>query len=111
MNQFPLFVYRCPGPFVGPPRSTYKTLSVADQDALNAALADGWFATMPEAVDAYLNPAPERILAAVEEGQTFTDEAPPTREEMLAKAAELGLAVDKRWSDKTLAAKILEAMK
>jgi hypothetical protein len=29
---------------------------------------------------------------------------------MLAKAAEIGLAVDRRWSDKTLANKIIEAL-
>jgi hypothetical protein len=29
---------------------------------------------------------------------------------MLAKAAEIGLTVDKRWSDKTLANKIIEAL-
>jgi hypothetical protein len=29
---------------------------------------------------------------------------------MMIKAAEIGLVVDKRWSDKTLAAKIIEAL-
>jgi hypothetical protein len=47
---------------------------------------------------------------AAEPDETFVDEAPPTRDEMLAKAEELGLAVDRRWSDKTLAAKIIEAL-
>jgi hypothetical protein len=50
------------------------------------------------------------VVAVADEGQTFADEAPPTRDEMLAKAAEIGLAVDKRWSDKTLAAKIIDAL-
>lgn len=113
MSRFPVLVYRCPGPAWGPPGTTYSSLMAIDQPALDRALADGWFATLPEAVDAWLNPAPAptRILAAVDEDQTYDDEAPPTREEMLAKASELGMAVDKRWSDRTLANRILEAMK
>lgn len=39
------------------------------------------------------------------------DNAPPTRDEMERKAAELGIKVDKRWSDKTLAERIDEALK
>jgi len=34
------------------------------------------------------------------------DDAPPTRAELEAKAAELGIKVDKRWSDKTLGERI-----
>ena len=34
------------------------------------------------------------------------DNAPPTRDEMERKAAELGIKVDKRWSDKTLGERI-----
>lgn len=37
---------------------------------------------------------------------TVDDDAPPTRAELEAKAAELGIKVDKRWSDKTLAERI-----
>lgn len=65
---------------------------------------------MPAAINAFQNPAPARIIVAAEPDETFPDEAPPTRNEMLAKAEELGLAVDRRWSDKTLAAKIIEAL-
>jgi hypothetical protein len=39
-----------------------------------------------------------------------TDDAPPTRAEMLQQAQILGIKVDKRWSDATLMAKINEAM-
>jgi len=110
MTDLPTIVYRCPGPYWGPPGTTYNSLGVYTQEAFDKAIGEGWFATMPEAVDAFLTPAPARIMAAVDEGQTFADEAPPTRDEMLAKAAEIGLVVDKRWSDKTLAAKIIEAL-
>jgi hypothetical protein len=37
---------------------------------------------------------------------TVDDDAPPTRAELEAKAAELGIKVDKRWSDKTLGERI-----
>jgi hypothetical protein len=91
--------------------TTYNSLGVYTQDAYDKAIGDGWSATMLEAIDAFLKPAePVRVVAVADEGQTFADEAPPTRDEMLAKAAEIGLAVDKRWSDKTLAAKIIDAI-
>ncbi len=108
MTDFPTIVYRCPGDRWGPPGTTYQSIGVADQKAFDKALADGWFATLPEAASAFLRPA--RVVAAVDEEQTFADEAPPTRDEMLTKAAEIGLAVDRRWSDKTLANKIIEAL-
>ena len=110
MTDLPTLVYRCPGPHAGSLGTTYNSLGVYTQDAYEKAIGDGWSATMLEAIDAFLTPAPVRIVAAVDEGQTFADEAPPTRDEMLAKAAEIGLAVDKRWSDKTLANKIIEAL-
>ena len=37
-------------------------------------------------------------------------DSPPTREELEAKATELGIKVDKRWSDKTLGEKIAAAL-
>jgi hypothetical protein len=39
-----------------------------------------------------------------------SDDAPPTRAELEAKAAELGIKVDKRWSDKTLGERIESAL-
>jgi hypothetical protein len=38
------------------------------------------------------------------------DDAPPTRAELEAKACELGIKVDKRWSDKTLGERIESAL-
>lgn len=107
MTDFPTIVYRCPGSCWGPPHTTYNSIGVTDQEALDKALADGWFTTLPEAVEVFLNPAPARVAVVSE---PVEDNAPPTRDEMLTKAAEIGLAVDKRWSDKTLANKIIEAL-
>lgn len=108
MTDFPTIVYKCPGDRFGPPYTTFKSIGVTDRETFDKALADGWFATLPEAAEAYLNPAPDRVAIVVEPEPA--DNAPPTRDEMLAKAAEIGLTVDKRWSDKTLANKIIEAL-
>lgn len=114
MADFPTIVYRCPGPHWGPPGTTYQSIGVADQSAFDKALADGWFATLPGAVEAFLSPASARVAVVSEpvvaEPVAVEDNAPPTRDEMLTKAAEIGLTVDKRWSDKTLANKIIEAL-
>jgi len=108
MTDFPTIVYRCPGPHAGFSGTTYDSMGVADAEALGHALKAGWFATMPEAVDAYLKP---KLAPVAPEPEPVVEEnAPPTRDEMLAKAAEIGLTVDKRWSDKTLANKIIEAL-
>ena len=107
MTDFPTIVYRCPGDRWGPPYTTFNSIGVTDQEAFDKALADGWFATLPEAVEVFLNPAPARVAVMSE---PVEDNAPPTRDEMLTKAAEIGLTVDKRWSDKTLANKIIEAL-
>jgi hypothetical protein len=106
MTDFPTIVYKCPGDRFGPPHTTYQSIGVTDQKAFDKALGEGWYATLVEAVDAYLKPAPERVAIVSEP----IDNAPPTRDEMLTKAAEIGLTVDKRWSDKTLANKIIEAL-
>jgi len=106
MPDFPTIVYKCPGDRFGPPHTTYQSIGVTDQKTFDKALTDGWFATLVEAVNAYLKPAPERVAIVSEP----IDNAPPTRDEMLTKAAEIGLTVDKRWSDKTLANKIIEQL-
>lgn len=108
MQDFPRLVYRCPGPNTGSSGTTYDNLGVADADALEKALKVGWFATMPEAIDAFLKPAPVAASFVIEPEPA--EDAPPTRDEMLTKAAEINLTVDKRWSDKTLANKIIEAL-
>ena len=107
MQDFPRLVYRCPGPYPGMSGTTYDCMGVADAEALEKALRAGWFATMMEAVDAKLKP---KLAPVVPEPEPEPIDAPPTRDEMLAKAAEINLTVDKRWSDKTLANKIIEAL-
>ena len=113
-HDFPTIVYRCPGAWPGPPGTTYASVGVEDADQLRERLAAGWHLSIPEAVAAHLSPAPvvEAVVGEVVESVAADadDNAPPTREEMLAQAALLGLKVDKRWSDETLLAKINAAM-
>ena len=104
--EFPNLVYRCPGPHFGPSGTTYVAEQVLDESDLAAALSAGWFATLPEAVEAFLAPPPSEPEAA----PVPDDDAPPTRAELEAKAAELGLKVDGRWSDKRLLAEVTKAL-
>lgn len=115
MSFDPLSVYRCPGDQAGPVHS-WASKGVASQEELDAALADGWHVSLPEAYaarDAALAPKPIDIPAPVlppEPEPVPDDDAPVTRAEMVAKAEELGIKVDARWSDRTLLAKIEEAL-
>jgi len=105
--DFPTFVYRCPGPHFGPPGTTYETLDVAGEDALQEALADGWHVSLQGAAEAFLRkPEPVR-----EPEQTPADNAPPTRDEMLEQAKRINLKVDRRWNDETLLNAIVAKMK
>ena len=63
--------------------------------SLNAKLASGWFATLPEAIDAHDNPADKP-----------DDNAPPTKKELETKARELGL----KFTTKTTAAELNAAI-
>lgn len=115
MSFDPIAVYRCPGDQAGPVHS-WAIKGIASQEELDAALADGWHVSLPEAYaacDAALAPKPLDIPAPVlpEPEAIPDDNAPPTRAEMEAQATRMGLQIDRRWSDKTLLAKIEEALK
>lgn len=103
--DFPTLVYRCPGPHFGPPGTTYVAEPVRDETELAAALSAGFFATLPEAVEAFLAPKPEPAT-----DPAVDDDAPPTRAELEAKAVELGLKVDGRWGDARLLAEVTKAL-
>lgn len=55
---------------------------------------------------------PEPVAAAPEvaEGVSSADDSPPTREELEAKAEELGVKVDKRWGDRRLMVELTKAL-
>ena len=102
MISFPNQVFREGGPHWHPvARTRYSIKGVYNEEELQAALADGWRLSMLEPV---IDEDP------VVESEEPLDDSPPTKEEMLQKAEELGLKIDKRWSEKTLLAKIEEAL-
>lgn len=126
MSDFPTIVYKSPGRHSGPPGKTYDYKGVVDEAEMAAALADGWFRTIPEACDESLRgpAARERFEAGVPtltpsgpvtkapevDSGGFADEAPPTRAELETKARELGLQFDGRTTDKRLAERIAAAL-
>ena len=71
-------------------------------------LAEGWSASKADAIAAK-TAVPVASAAALSDD--VGDDAPPTRDELERKAAELRIKVDKRWSDKTLAERIETALK
>ena len=73
---------------------TFSWKGVATQEALDEALADGWFLTMQEAID----------------GVPAVSDAPPTRKEMELKATELNIKFDGRTTDAKLLKMINEAV-
>jgi hypothetical protein len=97
-------VYRSPGPHWGPPGTTYDCKGVSPEE-LTQAIAEGW----RESYLAALGLEPVSAPAAEVQPEP-SDDAPPTRAEMLQQAGLLGIKVDRRWNDETLLAKINAAM-
>ena len=75
---------------------------------VNKRLAEGWSTSKAVAIAAK---TAVPVAAAAAPSCDVTDDAPPTRDELERKAAELRIKVDKRWSDKTLAERIETALK
>jgi hypothetical protein len=98
MRLLPTILYRVPGAHFGPLGVTYDYRGIDTQEALEAALADGWHDSLTAAM------APP--VAAPEAALVPADEAPVMRAELDQKAEELGIKVDGRWSDKRLMAEI-----
>jgi hypothetical protein len=98
--DYPRMLYRVGGP-VALQDGDYDTLIVADEDADDAARADGWYET----------PAAARETGEKVRGDAPPDDAPPTRAELEEKARELGIKFDGRWGDRRLAAAIDAALK
>ena len=94
MDEFPQMLYRVPGsePIHG---GMFATLVVGSADERAAAIADGWALSTEEAK------APKPV---------DPDDSPPTRAELEQKAAELGIKVDGRWSDRKLRDTIAAAL-
>ncbi|MEY4761252.1 MAG: hypothetical protein RLZZ200_1108 [Pseudomonadota bacterium] len=98
MEKYQDMVYRCPGPY-SRAGGTYDTKGVNSRAEHDAALNDGWFNTMPEA-----------IAGNASVVETPADDKPPTRAELEQKATELGIKFDKKTKDEDLAKKIAGAL-
>jgi len=97
--EFPTLVYKCPGNHQRP-GGTFAYKGVEDAVQHEGALADGWFATLPEAIEGKPMPPDEP-----------TANAAPTRAELEQKAGELSIKFDGRIGDKKLQALIDEKLK
>lgn len=91
-------VYRCPGPHQRP-GGTFDYLGVNSEAEHAQALKDGWFETMPEAID---GKSSLKELPPVD--------LPPTRDELEQKAKQLNIKFDKKMSDEVLTKKISDAL-
>lgn len=105
MMEFPALVYRTPGPYQRT-GGTYDYRGVTNHDELKECLRAGWYSSLPEAM--------ERRHAidesALDTATDVADDAAPTREELEAKARELGIKFDGRTGDKKLLERITEAL-
>ena len=105
-------VYKVPGKNFGPYGKTYDWKPVNSEDELSQAIKEGWFNTLEEAVE----DKPVKLVRAREEDGQYKGDDPstpdvdeawiedtaPTRDEMEAKAKELGLEFRKNISDNKL---------
>jgi len=96
--EYPVLVFKDGGPYQRA-GGYYNHMAVEDEAEYEIALLDGWFATLPEAIEGKKQDLEAEDLSA------------PTREELEQKATELGIKFDGRTNDKKLADKIEEALK
>lgn len=87
-------LYKAPGPHeIHGGHFDYTIVDADEEGAIEAAKADGWFETTDEA------------KAAADEAKAKREaelNAPPTREELKAKAKELGIQFGKKVTDEEL---------
>lgn len=107
--KFPRLVFRSPGPNQCQ-GGTYAHVSVADQEQLDARLAEGWHATLPDALAPPAPPAPATSEAVTQMTAASPDFPTPdistalmSRDQMKAKAAELGIEFKHNISNVALA--------
>lgn len=84
-EEFSDIVYKCPGDHQRK-GGTFSYMHVQSQEEKDEALSDGWFDSLPEAIN----------------GKS-EDMSPPTRSELEAKAKELGLKYTAKTTDVQLA--------
>lgn len=107
-NDYPRMLLRFPAQGVDTvtlPEGTFGTLIVPGATEHDAARAEGWCDTSPDALAAHADQ-----IAAATKPSSASDNAPPTRAELEAKATELGIAFTAKTSDKKLGDQIAAAL-
>jgi len=102
--SYPRVVFKNGGPHQRHGGS-YDQMIVADDTELMKAMDDGWFFTLPEAIEGKHAEKTEKKIESADEYK------PITRDELEMKAKELGIKFDGRTSDLKLIDKIEEALK
>jgi hypothetical protein len=82
--DYPLMVFKGNGPYERE-SGTYDYKSVDSDESYQSAISAGWFPSLPEAIDGFLN-----------------DTTPATRAELEAKAKELGIPFTAKTKDSKL---------
>jgi hypothetical protein len=122
-------LYKSPGIYKKPGGGTYTYINIQTQEEFDAKLDAGWFESSAEAIEAAGEnatpagkPKPKWAMKPVKrkkpakpldwrdqvkatpvpEPEPVNEDAPPTREELEAKATELGIRFDGRTKDKKL---------
>lgn len=94
--NYPRNVYKSPGSH-DCQGGSFDFMSVNDKEEHDIAIIDGWHDSIPDALEGKKSATTVNADQVVED-----DNAPPTRDEMIAKAKEIGIKVDGRWSDERL---------
>lgn len=102
--EYPAFVYR-KADKARQDGSKFETWLVHNDDERQVARDEGWADDVLQA----LSPKQEPVVVDEPIG-VADDDAPPTRQELEAKAVELGLKFDGRTSDRKLGLLIAEAL-
>ena len=93
MTTFPTIVYKDGGPH-SRPGGSFSWVEAPDEEAFNGLLKNGYYASLPEAIE-------KKSVS-----EEASNEAAPTREEIETKATELGIPFRSNWHDATILEKI-----
>jgi len=102
--EFPRLVFKDGGPH-DRHKGSYSTKLVEDEDEYSEALNDGWYASIPEAIENKHDESTEKALDIADATRA------PSREELETMAKELELKFDGRTSDAKLSSMIDKELK
>lgn len=98
-DGFPTMVYKDGGTHQRP-GGTFSYMGVNSPEEMKEAIACGWSDSLEKAANGDSEPVED----------TIDEASPPTREELEAKAKDLGIKFTHRSKDKTIADKIAKAL-